>query len=119
MKILIADDDAKHVDTVKKFLIKNGHTVDVAFNGRMAVDSVKANSYDIVFVDHNMPELTGLEVITTIKKNGFTGKVVMSTGYPEMEKFFAEAIGADEYLRKPVWLETIGKIVEKYNNTKS
>ena len=99
----------------KQLLIKKGHSVDVASNGKRALVLIKNKQYDIAFLDHNMPELTGLELIKYIKDNDLKIKTIILSAYPEIDDFFAKTVGADEYLEKPYQLSDIEEIVNKYN----
>ncbi len=114
MNLLVADDNQDAVEVIQKRLIKNGDNVDVAFDGRSALGFIKLNDYDLVFLDHDMPEITGPELIKYIKENQLNVKTVMITGYPAMESFAAKDLGADEYLTKPLNMKDIEDIVEKY-----
>jgi len=118
MKILIADDEKDIVEILKGRLIKKGHYIDIALDGERALEFIKTNKYDLAFVDHNMPEITGLELIKYIKQNKISTKTVMLTGYAEIEDFAAKQVGADEYITKPVSLKDIENIVNKYKKTK-
>jgi CheY-like chemotaxis protein len=119
MKILIADDERDFVKSLKSFLERKGHFVDAAFDGGRALELMKKNNYDLAFLDHNMPELTGLELVKFVEENGLRTKTVLLTGYPTMKDFFARALGADEYIRKPCQLEDIASIVDKYQRGKT
>ena len=114
MKILVADDEKDVVEILKKNLTQKGHTVDTALDGDKALHFIELNRYDIVFVDHNMPEVTGLELIKYIKQNNLGAKTVMITGYPHLTNLAVKDLGADEYLVKPLKLEDIYNIIEKY-----
>ena len=115
-RILIADDEERVVKSIRSFLEKRGVYVNFAFDGKQALDLIKKNVYDIAFLDHNMPELTGLELIKFIKQNKPKMKTIMISGYPGMREFFAKAVGADEYLTKPCSLKDIERIVDKYSD---
>jgi len=114
MKILVADDNKDFTDILKIFLEKKGHTVTVATDGSEALGYIKSDVYDLAFVDHNMPEITGIELIKFAKKNAIRTKMIILTGYPSMRDFFAKSVGADGYLNKPCNLEDVEKIVNKY-----
>ncbi|MFA5275382.1 MAG: response regulator [Candidatus Omnitrophota bacterium] len=116
MKILIADDEKEAVLLLKKYIERKNHDADVAYDGARALELIKENKYDIVFLDHNMPEITGLELIEYIKKNIPETKAVMITGYQQMADFAAKDLGADEYLTKPIEFKDIEKILDKYKN---
>ena len=115
MKILIADDEKEYIDFMAERLTVRGHDVSAVYDGEDALDLIKTNSYDIVFVDHNMPGRTGLELARYIKDKEIRAVVVMVTGYEEMKDSFAKAVGVDEYLTKPVKIKDIDDIVEKYD----
>ncbi|MCU0651623.1 MAG: response regulator [Candidatus Omnitrophica bacterium] len=116
MKILVADDNQEAAELIQKRMIRKGHSADIAFDGRKALDLIKVNDYDLAFLDHDMPEITGLELIKYIKENGLKAKTVMITGYPAIEGFAAHDFGADEYLVKPIDLADIEALIEKYKN---
>lgn len=103
VKILWADDE---IDLLKPhiiFLEQKGYEVSVANNGDEALDMVLSENYDIVFLDENMPGLTGLETLTQIKAQKPRLPVVMITKSEE-ESIMNEAIGSNisDYLIKPV-----------------
>ena len=118
LRILIADDEAGFAEVLKDRLSRSGAAIDVVYDGRRAISMIERNSYDIVFVDHNMPELTGLEVIRHIRNKGIKSKTVMITAYEEIEGSLVKAVGADGYLTKPVKLEDVDRFVGLwYNDT--
>ncbi|OPX30247.1 MAG: hypothetical protein B1H08_02230 [Candidatus Omnitrophica bacterium 4484_171] len=114
MRILVADDNKELMDILKIFLEKKGHTVTTAADGNEALENLKSNAYDLAFVDHNMPELTGVELVKFVKKNNIKTKMVILTGYPSMKDFFAKSVGADGYINKPCSLEDVESIVNEY-----
>jgi len=112
MRILIADDEKDFVETLKERIGQRGIEIDVAYDGAESIKLLKCNKYDAVFIDHNMPEMTGLEVIKYMRANGIDSKVAMITAYEEMEDFLAKHLGADEYLTKPVKMEDVERLVK-------
>lgn len=114
MRILIADDETEFIEMLKERLRYKNVEMDFAYDGKQALGLIKLNHYDLVFLDHNMPEMTGLELVRYIKENNIDSRTVMITGYPAIRGFFAKAIGTDEYLTKPVNLKDIDDIIEKY-----
>jgi len=116
MHILIVDDEKEFVEMMRERLHYKNLTMDFAYDGRQALELIKSKKYDIVFLDHNMPEMTGLELVKYIKENNIDIKTVMITGYPAIRGSFAKAIGTDEYLTKPVQLKDVEDIIEKYRN---
>ncbi len=114
MKILVADDEKEVVDILKEYLEEKGLSADVAFDGKETLNLIKTNNYDIAFIDENMPELSGLEIVEFIKQNNLNVKTVILTGYPAIDESISRAVGADEFLEKPVNLDQIAKIIEKF-----
>lgn len=112
-KILIADDEKDFVIFMKDILAKSGRTIDVAFDGQEALALIKKNDYDIIFADHSMPKLTGLELIKYVKDNGLRSKIVMISAYPKMEEAMAKQVGADGYLEKPVSSKVVEDMINK------
>ena len=116
MNILIADDSREITSLMKTFLEKKGHEADVAEDGKQALEMVKTNKYDLAFFDHNMPEMTGMELVKFIKQNNIKTKTVILSGYSGMGDSFAKIIGADDYLSKPCQLVEIEAIISKYES---
>jgi DNA-binding response OmpR family regulator len=114
MKILVAEDEIGIVNILEKYLKYIGFDVDHALDGKTALELIRSRDYDIVFLDINMPELTGIEILKYMKENHIKAKVVFLTGYPEVNRNFCMMLGADEYLEKPIDLKVVGEIVDKY-----
>ena len=119
MNILVVDDEREVASLLADSLTEKGHHLDVAFDGQTALDLIRLNQYDLAFLDYNMPEITGLEVIKYIKKNKPQVMTVMFTGYEMMEEFLAKSAGADEYLQKPFTSQELEAILTKYDRNKS
>ena len=102
-KILWVDDEIDLLKIQILFLEENGHTVSTANNGNDGIDMVKDNNYDIVFLDENMPGISGLDVLVEMKKIKPYIPIVMVTKNEE-EEIMDEAVGSkiDDYLIKPV-----------------
>ena len=115
MIILIVDDEKEFVAFLKDRFVLRGHLVDTAYDGRRAMELVKSDRYDLVFSDHNMPELTGVELVKYIKDNKLKAKTVIITGYQESSEYFMKMIGADEYLTKPIQIKDAEDIIDKYS----
>jgi len=103
IKVLWVDDE---IDLLKPhiiFLENKNYTVTTAQSGTEALEEIKANAFDIVFLDENMPGLTGLETLSEIKEINAALPVVMITKSEE-EYIMEEAIGSKiaDYLIKPV-----------------
>lgn len=102
-KILWADDEIELLKPHIIFLESKGYSVDAVNNGSDAVEKSSENNYDIVFLDENMPGISGLEALARIKEAKPFVPVVMITKSEE-EHIMEEAIGSKiaDYLIKPV-----------------
>ena len=103
VKILWADDEIDLLKPHILFLEKKGYEVTKAKSGDEAVTLVVENHYDVVFLDENMPGVSGLDALIAIKKERKSLPVVMITKSEE-EHIMEEAIGGEisDYLIKPV-----------------
>ena len=103
IKILWADDE---IDLLKPHIIYlegKGYNVTPAKSGDEALDLMVENNYDLIFLDENMPGLSGLETLTILKEKYANVPVIMITRSEE-ESIMEEAIGSKiaDYLIKPV-----------------
>ena len=103
--ILVVDDDTSVLDVMSEMLRLEGHEVTVAENGKVAVECVDDQAFDLVITDLIMPEKEGLETIADIRR-GFTelpiiaisgGGRIGPNDYLETARF----IGANVTLAKP------------------
>lgn len=103
IRILWADDEITMLKPHIMFLETKGYHVDTSNNGNEAVEMIGRENYDIVFLDENMPGMSGLETLTKIKGLQPHLPVVMITKSEE-EEIMEEAIGSkiSDYLIKPV-----------------
>ena len=80
-KILIAEDERTQRDLLDGFLKKEGFEVDAASNGREALSKLNEGVFDIVLLDHKMPDLDGFQALREIRKFYPDLPVVMMTAY--------------------------------------
>src|SRR3990172_4907990 len=103
IKILWADDE---IDLLKPhiiFLQEKGYEVDTANSGDVALEMMKQKNFDVVFLDENMPGLSGIETLSRMKNAQPQLPVIMITKSEE-EHIMEDAIGSkiSDYLIKPV-----------------
>ena len=103
IKVLWVDDEIDLLKPHIMFLEKRNYHVTKAQSGTEAIEEIKNTPFDIVFLDENMPGLTGLETLAEIKEMNASLPVVMITKSEE-EYIMEEAIGSKiaDYLIKPV-----------------
>ena len=102
-RILWADDEIELLKPHVMFLESKGYQVTTVQSGNEAVDYVKDENFEIIFLDENMPGLTGLETLEHIKAQKPSIPIVMITKSEE-ESIMDSAIGGriNDYLIKPV-----------------
>ena len=102
-KILWADDEIELLKPHILFLEEKGYRVETVTNGSDAIDKALESNYDIIFLDENMPGISGLETLSRIKEKIPLVPIVMITKSEE-EYIMEEAIGSKiaDYLIKPV-----------------
>lgn len=113
-KILIIDDEELIRNFIYEILQKDGYEVSMAENGKKGLALFKEKSFDLVFTDMKMPDLTGIDVLKKIKEISPQSIVVVVTAYGSIENAVeAMRIGAFNYLIKPFTADTIDAIIEK------
>lgn len=110
IRLLIADDDRDYCAWLVAQLRRAGFELDVAHDGQAAYEKLIANHFDIAVIDHEMPRLTGLELIKRLREHESTRTLytLMLTGRGEIEtKLDALAAGFDDFLTKSAPAEEI------------
>jgi len=114
IKILVVDDEKGITDPLKEFFEQRGFTVTAVNDGQEAIEAIKKNKPDIVFLDIRMKGMSGLEVLKYIKNVDKNIKVIMLTIHEEKEvSDQAKKIGADEYITKPFRIDYLEDVVIK------
>lgn len=103
IKILWTDDEVEALKPHIFFLQEKGYEIDTCSNGNDTIDLVRQNRYDLIFLDENMPGLSGIETLRLIREVRTDIPVVMITKSEE-EDLMETAIGSEiaDYLIKPV-----------------
>ena len=103
VKILWVDDEIDILKPHILFLEDKGYNVSTSNSGDEALDMIKKERYDIIFLDEQMPGISGLQVLSQMKNSSNTAPVVMITK-SEAEDIMEQAIGSNisDYLIKPV-----------------
>jgi EAL domain-containing protein (putative c-di-GMP-specific phosphodiesterase class I) len=107
-RALVVDDDAQIRKDLSRVLQSLGLSVAAASNGREATELLKAQTFDVVVSDIDMPEMTGLDLLRTIRQYDLDVPLVLVTGNPGLETAMqAVQYGAFRYLTKPVDVEAL------------
>ena len=102
MRILFADDDRKLCSAARTLLEHEGYAVETVYNGSDALEMAETGSFDGLILDWMMPEMSGISVLSELRRNGITTPCLMLTARTEVEdRVTGLDTGADDYLSKP------------------
>ena len=119
LSCLVVDDQFTFSSTFSEILKFEGFDTEYTTSAKKALEMIKINNYDLVFLDVNMPEISGVEVLKQIQKiSKNQPKCIMVTGYSDPEIIIsAMNAGAVGYLVKPIDMEKLTQIIKKIQNT--
>jgi two-component system, cell cycle response regulator CtrA len=102
MRILMVEDDSAMAQSMERLLKAEGFTVDATSLGEEGIDLAKNYNYDLVLLDLNLPDMSGMEVLRTLRVAKINTPIMFLSGSIDMEtKVRALSGGADDYLTKP------------------
>jgi DNA-binding response OmpR family regulator len=101
MKILLVDDDQELCDLLARYLQREGIETDLVHTGPDGLQQALAQTYDAMVLDIMLPGMTGLEVLTELRKKSQLPVVMLTAKGDEMDRIVGLEIGADDYLPKP------------------
>jgi two-component system response regulator (stage 0 sporulation protein F) len=112
LKLLIVDDEIDVREFAKRFFAKRGIEVHTASGGGEALKIIDAEKPDLVLLDVQMEGINGIEVLKRLRDADNTIKVIMVTGAEDTQTVNqASSLGVQGYVRKPLVLEELEKIV--------
>lgn len=118
MKILIVDDEEMIREVIKEYSEDAGYQTDEAENGKIALEKINKNTYDLLILDIMMPEMDGFTVLKNIPKEKMIPTIVLSARGEEYDKLNGFDLGIDDYLTKPFSpKELIARIKAVLNRT--
>ncbi|MEP2776750.1 MAG: response regulator [Luteolibacter sp.] len=116
LKILVAEDGRVNQVVAKRLLEGRGHSVTIVGNGRLAVDAVSREHFDVVLMDVQMPELNGYEATQEIRKAEAGGGrqipiVAMTANAMKGDREQCIEAGMDDYVSKPIRPEALFRVL--------
>jgi DNA-binding response OmpR family regulator len=120
-KILVIDDSPTLRKLLRFYLKKKGYAVNEANNGKVGLEAIAKEAFDLIILDMQMPVMDGLDVLKTLKnKDGFSVPIlILSADKEEESKASGIAFGASYYLTKPFKPEeVIARIEDIFNERK-
>ena len=110
-KVLLAEDNEVNQLVFKGMIHELGFVVDVAENGKHAIDMWKQANYDVIFMDVQMPVMDGLEATRLIRSMENTGEhqpiIAVTANAFEEDEQACLAVGMDAYLTKPLEIKLL------------
>jgi two-component system alkaline phosphatase synthesis response regulator PhoP len=100
-KILVVDDERNIVELMKFNLKKEGYDVVTAFDGLEALRVTREEKPELIVLDLMMPELGGLEVCKTLRKESKVPIIIVTAKGEEIDRILGLELGADDYVTKP------------------
>ena len=100
-RVLVVDDEKMIVKGLKYALEQDNMEVDVAYDGKEALEKAKNNRYDIILLDVMLPEIDGFEVCTRIREFSDVPIIMLTAKGDDMDKILGLEYGADDYITKP------------------
>ena len=118
--ILLAEDNELNQLLIKRLLEKTGANITVAENGQVAVELAQKQPFDLVYMDMQMPVMSGIDAVRMLRANNYSKPIVMLTANVTLEdKIQCNEAGCNDYLTKPVNRKQLYEITEKYLTQKS
>jgi DNA-binding response OmpR family regulator len=113
-RILVVDDDDPLREVLRNQLEAAGYQCDDARDGQEAIDKLRAGGVDLMLLDINMPEKSGIDVLRFLKENSIQCRVIMLTGRIGFS-IATESLklGADEYITKPFSLDYLLSAIQR------
>jgi signal transduction histidine kinase/CheY-like chemotaxis protein len=114
-EILLAEDNLLNQQLVQKYLEKTGATVTVAENGAVAVELARQHHFDLIFLDMQMPVMSGVDALKVLRESGYQLPIVMLTANVTQEdRNLCNEAGSNDFLTKPINRQKLYQVVEKY-----
>ncbi|CAM3548023.1 response regulator transcription factor [Marinicrinis lubricantis] len=108
MRILIVEDELHLAEALTQILKKHHYSVDAVHDGQSGLDNALSGIYDLLLLDIMLPEMDGMTLLRTIRKEGLSTPVILLTAKGEIEdKVAGLDDGADDYIAKPFSTEEL------------
>lgn len=99
--VLVVDDEVRIRDLVRRYLEHEGHHVLTAGSGAEALEMFRRGEVDLVVLDLRLPDISGEEVATEIRRVGDTPILMLTAKVDERDRIHGLEVGADDYVTKP------------------
>jgi PAS domain S-box-containing protein len=118
LRVLVAEDNRVNQRLVVRMLEKRGHRVVVAGNGREALDALERDTFDLILMDVQMPEMDGIEVVAEIRRKELgtsrrQSVIALTAHAMKGDRERCLASGMDDYLSKPIRPQELDEVLER------
>lgn len=118
--LLIVDDEQRYADMLAKRLSLRRLTCKVCYSGRTAIDLVEEQTFPVILLDLQLPDLYGTEVLTRIKQCRPETAVIILTGHgTDKDREQCIAQGAHAFMNKPLDIDRLVAIMARINERSS
>jgi DNA-binding NtrC family response regulator len=117
-RILVVDDDTNILRVFKSILEKEGYIVEIAENGKAALEKIKNKKFNVCLIDVKLPDMDGTDLLLELNKEPETIKIIITGFSSEEVGEKAADFGADDFLVKPVKAEELIATVKDRLTTK-
>jgi len=102
IRILVIDDEPVICEGCRECLADRGHSVDTRMTGREGLEAILRGNFEVILLDIKLPDLDGMEILLTLKKEKPGETIIVMTGYSTVKSAVdAMKLGAVDYLAKP------------------
>ncbi|WP_187648051.1 response regulator transcription factor [Nitrosophilus labii] len=114
MKIFLLEDEIILCKSIDRYLQKIGHEVKICFNGKEGLEIVEKESFDLLILDINVPDLDGFKLLETLKKKHKYIPTIFISALTDIEDITkAFELGCKDYIKKPFHLKELEIRIEK------
>ena len=102
IRTLVLDDEPVICEACRECLAERGHSVDTRLTGREGLEAILQGNYEVILLDMKLPDLDGMEILRTLRKEKPGETIIVMTGYSTVKNAVdAMKLGAVDYLAKP------------------
>ena len=125
LSILLAEDNPVNQKVALRVLKHLGYQADVVNNGREAIAAIESKSYDLILMDIQMPEMSGLEATEYIREREVASQlapvaiVAITANASHDDQFTCSDAGMNDYISKPIQIDKLKDILQRYEAIKN
>jgi signal transduction histidine kinase/HPt (histidine-containing phosphotransfer) domain-containing protein/FixJ family two-component response regulator len=117
-RVLVVDDNDINLNVAAGLFRLFGIMIDQAASGYEAIEKIRATDYDIVFMDHMMPEMDGVETTQRLREEGFTSEILpivaLTANAIGGTKELLMGAGLDDYIAKPIDIRLLNSLLARF-----